>query len=420
MQKTILENTLKHDLCINCGICKTVCPESAISLNSNKYGELIPYIDKDKCTNCGICTRFCPNTYEKIKDEAKKISAIEEPCTFGLENSKYYVAWDDSEIQRLKCCSGGAVTKLASYLLENKLIDGMIHVERLWSKLGEQHYSARLSKTIQEIQENVSSAYQPIDFSNILENLEKGKTYFITGTPCIIRGIKKLFDKNKKFKDIDIITCALICSHNTNSQFIDYLTQINNLGISKTEEWQANIRYKDSSISDANNFKNHIYTKDKTLLLKNRYESGWTHIWRSYFFAMNCCNYCSDFWGYEADVSVKDAWGKWAKEDNRGKSIVIIRNEQINELFLKCGLIFEELSFDVMKKHQKKTSEYKQNQTYNKNFKSIFSKPNRENGLLKNVLVAKSSKYLYKTFGYNITRIIMPIIELFCNLGSKL
>ena len=105
MQKTILENTLKHDLCINCGICKTVCPESAISLNSNKYGELIPYINKDKCTNCGICTRFCPNTYEKIKDEAKKISAIEEPCTFGLENSKYYVARDDNEIQRLKCCS---------------------------------------------------------------------------------------------------------------------------------------------------------------------------------------------------------------------------------------------------------------------------------------------------------------------------
>lgn len=410
--------TVKNDLCINCGICRTVCKFGAINMVRNKYGELNPVIDKSKCKNCGMCFEFCPNTKAKFKEEAKKITSIEIPQTYGLQNANYYVAWDKNKIQRQKCCSGGVATKIASYLLDTRKIDGMIHVERLWGKRGNFHYGARLSTTIEEINENVSSAYQPIDFSKVLSKLEKGKTYFLTGTPCVIRGIKYLLENNHDFEQIKIVTCVLVCSHNTNTQFIDFLTEINELCNEK--EWQVNIRMKDDNISDANNFKNHIYTKDGIdLLNKNRFDSGWTHIWRSYYFAMGPCLKCPDFWGYEGDISIKDAWGKWAS-DPLGKSIVVIRNKELEKYFLNCDLEYEILDYETMKDHQIATSTFKQTQAYNKNFKSIFSRSNRRNGMLKYFIISKSSKFLYKHFGYKITKTLMPYIEWIGDTGEKL
>ncbi|MBR5304142.1 MAG: Coenzyme F420 hydrogenase/dehydrogenase, beta subunit C-terminal domain [Candidatus Gastranaerophilales bacterium] len=415
---TVLETTVKENLCINCGLCKFVCPKDAIMLKPNKYNEYIPSIDQDKCINCGLCAKYCPNTAKKMKEEAKKVSSFKEPHTRGLENANWYVAWHRNEEQRLKCCSGGAVTALAVQLFDKNIIDGMIHVERVWAKKGELHYSARLSVSPMEAQEHVSSAYQPIDFSGVLEKVEKNKTYLITATPCVIRGIKKMCVEFEKMKSIRFLTCALVCSHNTNAQVIDFLTEINELEAAKTENWKINIRHKDNNIQDANNFKNYIYTKDKVLFNENRHKSGWTKMWRRYYFAMNSCLYCSDFWGYEADISVKDAWGKWAN-DPKGKSIVIIRNKELDSIFKDSNLCYEVINYNEIKNHQKKVSDFKQTCAFDKNFKSIFAWRNKKNDLFKRAVISRSSKILYKKFGYKNCIKILSFINFLCDLGGK-
>lgn len=418
-ENTIINSTVSNDLCINCGICKAVCPKGAVKLRLNKYNEKVPVIDSSKCIDCGLCAKYCPNTKEKMRKEAKKLHSIENPHTYGLENAGYYLAWDGDNEQRLKCCSGGAVTKLACYLSENKIIDGMVHVERVWAKRGELHYAARLSDTIDEIKEHVSSAYQSIDFSDVLDRLEKGKTYLITGTPCVIRGFRQLFKKHEKYRAVETLTCALVCSHNTNAQFIDFLTEINELETAGRENWKVNIRHKDYSMQDANNFKNYIYTKDRVLFDENRHKSGWSKIWRGYYFAMGSCLYCSDFWGYEADISVKDAWGEWAA-DPLGKSIVIVRNKELDAYFKKSGLSIEELDYKTMEKHQYATANFKQNEAFNKNFKSLFCRKNRKNGLLRYKLTSKITKFLYKKFGYKMTAFCMFFIDWFLIRLEKL
>ena len=413
----MLQTTVNCDLCINCGICKFVCPDNAIVMKRNKYGELNPYIEKSKCLVCGICTFFCPNTKEKLQQEAQKVSSIASPHTYGLQNASYYLAWMRNKENRQKSCSGGAVTQLAAHLLNIGQIDGLIHVERQWGHRGDFHYRARLSCTLEDICGNTSSAYQPIDFSEILPHLSDNRTYMVCGTPCVIRGLKSLFRDHKNFSGIKIITCALVCSHNTNSHIIDYLTEINN--VCDEEKWQINIRHKDNSIIDANNYLNHIYTQNKVLLCKNRFESGWTEIWRSYYFSMNACLYCSDFWGYEADISVKDAWGKWA-EDPLGKSIVIIRNKELDFYFRNSGLEVEPLSYEVMEKHQKPTAVFKQTEAFNKNFKSLFCRRNRKNGLLRYKIISKVSKFLYRNTGYKTTRFCMKLIDKILKRVTKL
>ncbi len=412
---TIKESTTKHDLCINCGICKSICPSDAITLKSNKYNEQVATIDKKKCTKCGMCEKYCPQTINKIKQEAVSVNNSENPNTYGIENASYYLAWNENNSERINCASGGAITKFAKYLLDTKNIDGVVHVERIAAKRNEPHYKACLSTSNEELQARVSSAYQPIDFSDILMNLNKNKTYLLIGTPCIIRGVKKLFEETSKYKHINLITCALICSHNTNIQFVDYFADKHS--IPNELAYKINMRNKDAII-DANNFNNHYYTENKDLLKMNRFESGWTNIWRSYYFSMNCCLYCSDFWGCEADFSVKDAWGEWAI-DPLGKSIVVIRNKKINDLFLKSGLKTAPLDYKTMRSHQKLSTDFKQKEAYNKLYKNILSPENRRNGLFKFFVISKCSKFLYSKLGYKLTSTTMNLVEKIISKGER-
>ena len=416
-QHNVNDSTLKHNLCINCGLCKFVCPQNAITMERNKYGEINPVIDKSKCTNCKLCSVSCPSTYKKLKEEALKVSSYNLPHAFGLQDSAYYVAYNKDTAQRQKSCSGGVVTALVKYLFQTKKIDGMIHTQRLWAKSGEQHYSAKLSTSIEDVLENVSSSYQAIDFSSVFEQLEDNKVYFMTGTPCVIRGVKKVFSDYLKSRNIKIITCALVCSHNINSQFVDCLSECHN--IPKNEKIKINMRNKDDII-DANNFNTHIYNQTKDLLKMNRFESGWTKWWRSYAFAMNVCNYCSDFWGYEADISVKDAWGEWAV-DALGKNIVILRNKELEQDFLNADINYKTVNYSVMLHHQRKTADFKQTESKNKNFKPIFFMCNIKNGLFKNVMFSRLSKILYKNFGAKVTKHILNFIDscLRMNISSK-
>lgn len=402
----VVKETVNHNLCIGCGICHAICPDDAINMVLNRYNETVPCIDKKKCTDCGICVKFCPNTKSKIQKEAVKISGKKVPHQFGLDDADYFVAWSSNTSMRQKCCSGGVVTSIALKMLESGLIDGMVHVERLWGGRNELHYGARLSTTPEEIAEHVSSAYQPVDFSDVLLKLEPHKTYFITGTPCVIRGLKYLF-KAKRYNNIKIITCALICSHIVNPMFVDFFADAHK--IPDTKKWKVNFRNKDN-IPDANNYNNHIYTANGDLLKINRFESFWTDFWRSYYFAMNVCLYCSDFWGYEADVSIKDAWGKWAS-DPLGKSIVVLRNKELLPILKDSGIIFEELDWDTIKDHQKPTPVFKQTQAYNKNFKHFISRSNRRNGLFKYKLISFSSKFMYKYLGFKGSHKIIKTIK---------
>jgi coenzyme F420-reducing hydrogenase beta subunit len=54
-------------------------------------------------------------------------------------------------------------------------------------------------------------------------------------------------------------------------------------------------------------------------------------MWRNYFFAHEGCLYCPDFYGADADISFKDAWGAHSR-DPLGKSMLIVRNPGLTDL----------------------------------------------------------------------------------------
>lgn len=266
-KRHVIYEVVKRDMCIGCGICANVCPHNCLDIKLNKNKEYNPVFNKNKCTNCGICLNYCPHSEANIIKQLNETK--NNPKYYGIENANYYVAYDNNDNNRIKSASGGIVSFIAKYMLRNNYVSKIIHGEAVENDRKGIHYKAVISETLEEIDERRSSFYFAFTFDNILKEIKNTKeACLFIGVPCVIRAVKKLFEKNKLYKNIKLYTISLSCSHNVNGMFTDYLAD--SLKINKRQKYKVNLRYKDENMPDANNYMNlykvEIYFCPKTVL----------------------------------------------------------------------------------------------------------------------------------------------------------
>lgn len=330
----------KNGLCIGCGFCAAVCPEQAIAMNWGRDLTWIPQIDMAKCTDCGLCLDVCPNTPQCISEYA--VNAAREGERYGLqETAQYYIAYDSKPSNRIRSASGGAITAVLTSLLEAGEIDGVIASMPVEAPMGSPHYEIRVMRSIEDLNDARSSHYHPLCYHNaLIEIKESTGRYALVGVPCIIRGINRLpRDLRSKIR----YTFGLACSKNVTGQFLDCLAE--NEGISRGEPFVANQRDKYGGIPNATAYNTYFRLSDREIR-RSRFKTKWTDMWRNYFFTPECCLYCPDFYGVDADLSVKDAWGRLS-EDPLGISLLIVRNPELASVLgelKKRGKIFLEPS----------------------------------------------------------------------------
>lgn len=408
---TIKESTLEYDCCIGCGFCGFVCPQEAISFVRDRYNEFKPKINNSRCLRCRKCVIYCPMQRERLENVAKEI-ALSSPHSFGIQKADYWVGFDKNLTRRVQSASGGIVTFLASKMLKCGQVDAVIHAEAVAGKIGSFHYRTAVSYSPEEVERRRGSFYQFLNYKSLLSEIaaSKKRNFLFIGTPCIISGMKKLFSDQVVFKGRKLYTVALACSHNVNSQYVSFLAEAAH--ISPSMPFKANLRAKDLSEINADNFHTRFLgISDNIIYSKNRYHSYFTSTWRNYFFAKNACSYCPDFWGYEADLSVKDAWGKWSQEDNLGKSIVVLRNESLRSLLIDGELELVPLSFSEIQSSQLTTTTFKHENAQVKLGNSVLSLANIRNGLFRYRANIKISKYLYSIFGFRALQLFLLLFN---------
>lgn len=396
----ILTETVSRGNCVGCGICAAVCPVDAVSMKfDTRLGMPRPEMDTDKCVRCGLCAKTCVHAFDNLKVTCKRISGSANPEHVGLEDSQAFLSWD-SRPGRRESVSGGVVTAIARELLRLRRIAGVIHAERVLAKRGEPHYRIVLSKTTEEVERRRGSAYEPLDFSSILSYLNPGETYLAIGTPCVIRNLKAL-EKAPGAHSPKFLTCALVCSHNVTTHFADFMAD--RAGIGRDVPFLYDPRDKDR-IPDAGSYNTRFWGESGDLYKENRFASGWTKYWRGYAFALPACCRCPDFWGMDADFSVKDAWGSSAwTSDPLGKSIVIFRNPDLLAIAKNAGLEMIELAQDDFAETQRPQTVFKQKAAAEKVFHPLFSKTNFRNGLASVSICAAATRWTYRHFGKSAT-----------------
>ncbi|OEU67538.1 MAG: hypothetical protein BBJ57_10865 [Desulfobacterales bacterium PC51MH44] len=290
----------------------------------SERGSWHPDIDEDVCIECGSCYKVCPQSPERIAVYAN--NALKAGARFGLSsNHEYFICYDRDTKGRRKSASGGALTVILKHLLASNIVNGVIASHPVTARIGAPHYQASISRTPEDLDKGRSAHYHVLSYHEVLKEISGGSDHFaLVGVPCIIRGVIGLpggIRKKIKYK------ICLSCGRNAASTIIDCLALAE--GVSNKERFCVNLRDK-VGILDANNYNIHFKLSDREIR-KNRFEIAWTDLWRNYYFSPECCLYCPDFYGVNADLSAKDAWGRLSG-DPSGTSLLIVRNPELTAL----------------------------------------------------------------------------------------
>lgn len=328
--KTI-ELVVKDGLCTGCGTCAGICPTEAIDMVINhREGIYLPHLDNERCNQCGICFEVCPGHSVDFKQLNSEIFG-NEPEDILLGNYlNCYVGHATDYNVRYNSSSGGVVTALLVFALEQGIIDGALVTKMREDRpLEPQPFIAR---TREEIISASKSKYCPVPANIALKEIlkEDGK-FAVVGLPCHIHGIRKAEVMNKKLAQKICLHLGIFCGHAPT--FLRTEFHFRRKGIRKEEVTKLDYRGEGWPGGWS------IRLRDGT----NRFiPHGDAWGWFSNFHSSRRCTLCCDLAAELADISFADAW---SVEDNLGESMVICRNRQGEEI-LQGGVSKGKLQLD--------------------------------------------------------------------------
>lgn len=316
-----IEEVTNDNLCTGCGTCAGICPTSAIEmLIDEQRGIYIPKLNANKCTQCGICFKVCPGHSVDFNDLSLEIFKKESNNKLiGNFNNCYLAHAIDSEI-RFNSASGGLITSLLIFALEQGYIDGAL-VTRM-NKNDPLKPEPFIAKTREEIIDASKSKYCPVPTNIVIkEILKQDGKIAVVGLPCHINGIRLAEMFNEKLKEKITLHFGIFCSHTDSFRGTEFL--LKKLGLQSKDI--KKLSYRGGG-----------WPGEVKIKLKNESEKIvplatplWISFHDSCFFSPYSCLLCPDVTAELADISFGDAWlQEIMANEHVGKSIIISRTEK--------------------------------------------------------------------------------------------
>lgn len=312
-------NKRKYDIyqeyCIGCGLCKS---ERNVQLNKNVKGFLVPDYDVDDQSMREFLENVCPVG-------GKGLDRLKADAMWGDYQSVYAAYATDGEIRK-HASSGGVLTALAIFLLEENKVDGIIHVGRSGGKPYET--KCFCSTTRDEVIANCGSRYAiSAPLISLSELIKKGKRYCVIGKPCDITVLRNYLSYDKKYKESILYLLSFFCAGLPSDSANKLLLE--RLGCPENECVSLNYRgdgWPGCALA--------VDTKGK------KYSMGYSDSWGGILGrdVNPYCRFCMDGIGEAADIACGDGW--YMGDNNQpdfsereGRNVVFTRNARGEELF---------------------------------------------------------------------------------------
>jgi len=231
---------------------------------------------------------------------------------------KSYIGYSLDSNTRKKAASGGFLSALLIYLLEKKIIDGVV-VSKIVVEDGEINAKVFIAKNKEDVLEARSSIYFDVNLLTALEEMRSfdGKLA-IVGLPwCQLEMLNSILIKDEKLRKKIYIRIGLFCGHNSNKKLI--YSVLDKKGIDRKDIEEFKFRQ--------GKWRGHMYIRlknGKEITFPFQHFSVYQNL---HFFALNKCASCSDQFGNTADISTGDVWLKAYKEKKVKHSAFFTRNE---------------------------------------------------------------------------------------------
>ncbi|MBQ9314243.1 MAG: Coenzyme F420 hydrogenase/dehydrogenase, beta subunit C-terminal domain [Clostridia bacterium] len=196
-----------YNKCCGCGACFNICPKNAIIMEEDENGFLYPSINKQLCINCGLCKSVCNFNNYKKKETG--------------EYPKVNVACSKEEDILKKSSSGGIFATIAKAIINDGGVVYGCALRKEDDYLKPVHIRIDNNDDLIKIQgSKYVQSYIGNMYAKVKEDLNAGKKVLFSGTPCQIAGLKSYL-KNTNMDNLFLID--IIC-HGTPSMkmFQDY------------------------------------------------------------------------------------------------------------------------------------------------------------------------------------------------------
>jgi len=337
--KNVCTEVVAKNLCIGCGICASVCPRENLKIEFNKFGEYNAFEIGNSCgEKCNLCLMVCPFYKNKDNEDTlgKKLYAETPGIKHTLETGYYidsFVGYSNIKSHREKGASGGLATWTLEKLLTDNLVDHVACVSG--NNDPEKLFKFKICNTPEEVRECSRSCYYPVETSEVIKHIlsHKGR-YSIIVLPCMCKAIRLAMQLIPKLKRRIRFMLGLVCNQTKSKYFIEYICGLG--GGDPNCLKQVTFRIKDPS-RPASDFglkfisENGVNPSREGVVF---WTEGMNRIWSDRYFTPNACDFCDDVFAETADVSFMDAWLPEYVTDGKGHSIVLTRNQEINDLFL--------------------------------------------------------------------------------------
>lgn len=313
------------NMCTGCGICSAVCPHDAISMPlDGQKGMYQAVVDREKCTDCTLCLYSCPPlTWSNTPHTETSNELVGDYLSV-------YAAHSNDEKIRFEAASGGFITSFLICLLESGIIQGAIVVQR--DEDNPLISTPFVATTANEIRNAKGSKYSPVKYDAIIKEVFENdyEDLALVGLPCHIEAIAKAIKTKKKLRGKIKLTISLVCGQSPSLLAYEYISNkfdIKSGDIKKLDNrgkgWPGQMRIE-------------TITEKISMPYTSKYSMGM--VLSSPLFTPVSCQMCPDPVGFDADISVSDAWlDKYQKMDqNQGVNLVLVKNPMMIDFLEKA------------------------------------------------------------------------------------
>lgn len=315
--------SLYKEFCTGCGLCKGTRKKTFIE---DDKGYLTPNLIE---TDSSFCSKVCPSGGYALKN-------YQNGTIWGRFRFAY-LGWSTDSLIRIESSSGGVLTSLCCYLLDNKMVDGIIHTRK--SKDDIRKTETVISRTKADILSCMGSRYTTSSpLLDLFDMIKEGEHYAFVGKPCDVSALRIYMNEvdtqiKKQIKYLFSFFCAGQPSINANNNLVKALGG-DNLQDCVDLQYRGNGWPGYATLTKKDGSKEQM-----------DYETSWMKILGRD--VRKICRFCADGTGELADISCGDAWflganGRPDFAERPGRNVIFARTEAGSTLLnetIKAGYI---------------------------------------------------------------------------------